>query len=104
GHTSILVKFADPAVSRALARAFEVRLPEVMAVAEGSDRYERALAAVEKAAAALAEYRDNVELQRVLGMTDWTEGLRVRKEAYEQARRALREQGPAPSKRVTDVR
>src|SRR5207248_69608 len=65
--------------------------PHVAAVLAGDDRYERALAAVTEAQAVLAEYRDDVELQRVLGVRDFAEGLKVRREAVETARRALRE-------------
>jgi hypothetical protein len=60
-------------------------------VIEGDNRYADALAAVEDAQGALAEYRDDIEMQRLLGMRDFSEGLRVRKEAVEVARRALRE-------------
>lgn len=65
--------------------------PHVAAVLEGDDRYERALATVEEAQDALAEYRDNIELQQLLGVADFAAGLKVRKEAVATAQRALRE-------------
>ena len=109
GHCECRASFdvlkLDGAIDTALTEAFRNEVPEVLAVAEGSDRYERALDAVERAAATLAEYRDNTDLQKLLGMADFAAGLRVRKEAYELAQRSLREQGPAPSKKgATDVR
>ena len=36
-------------------------------------------------------YRDDVATQRILGVADWTAGLKARKEAIEKARKALRE-------------
>jgi hypothetical protein len=90
GGTSMSVHKVEPAVLHLLDLAIAKRAPHVAAVIEGDNRYADALTAVEQAKRALAEYRDNIELQRVLGMADFAEGLRVRKEAVETARRALR--------------
>jgi hypothetical protein len=103
GRGSMGVKQLQDAVDRALAEAVRQRRAELAVVAEQGERHADALNAVEAANGALAEYRDNVELQRLLGMKGWTEGLRVRKEAVELARRALRELGPKPAP-VKDVR
>jgi site-specific DNA recombinase len=81
----------EPAVDALVDLAIAEGEPHVAAVLEGDDRYERALHAVTEAQEALAEYRDDVELQRVLGVRDFAEGLKVRREAVETARRALRE-------------
>jgi DNA invertase Pin-like site-specific DNA recombinase len=103
GKTAMNVSKADRAVAEAFRQAVENGTSEVLAIANDASAYEEALDAVERAADVLTAYRDSTDLQQVLGLADWTEGLRVRKEAYEQARRALREQGPAP-RRVTDAR
>jgi DNA invertase Pin-like site-specific DNA recombinase len=95
GRSSLVVHKADPAVDFMLDTAIMQRHPAVAAVIEGDNRYADALAEVEQAQQALAEYRDNIEMQQVLGMRDFAEGLRVRKEAVEVARRALR-QVPRP--------
>lgn len=91
GCVSMAVGKVEPAVLHALDLAIAEREQHVAAVIEGDTRYADALIAVEDAQHGLAEYRDNIELQRVLGMRDWTEGLRTRREAVEYARRALRE-------------
>jgi hypothetical protein len=80
----------EPAVLHQLDLAIAQREPQVAAVIEGDNRHTDALASVEEAKAALAEYRDNIELQQVLGVSDFIAGLRTRKEAVETARRALR--------------
>jgi len=103
GKTAITVATADRAVAAAFKAAIESGGTEVMAIANDASAYDDALEAVERAAATLAEYRDSTELQAVLGVADWTAGLRVRKESYELARRSLRERGPAP-RRITDMR
>ena len=61
------------------------------AVIAGDDRYRRALDEVTQAKATLDDYRDNIALQRTLGMADWGEGLKLRKDALDEARRALGE-------------
>jgi DNA invertase Pin-like site-specific DNA recombinase len=88
----------EPAILHQLDLAIATKMPQVAAVIEGDDRYEAALAAVETAKAALAEYRDNVEMQQILGVADFTAGLKVRKEAVETARVALREVPPPKPK------
>jgi DNA invertase Pin-like site-specific DNA recombinase len=97
GGTSMAVSKVESAVLWMLDQAVADRAPHVAAVIEGDNRYEDALAAVESAKQALADYRDDLEMQKVLGMADFGAGLRVRKEAVETARRALREvPRPAP--------
>jgi hypothetical protein len=95
GGTSMSVAKVEPAVLHQLDLAVAQRAPQVAAVIEGDNRHTDALASVEEANAALAEYRDNIELQQVLGVSDFIAGLRTRKEAVETARRALRD-GPRP--------
>jgi DNA invertase Pin-like site-specific DNA recombinase len=91
GGTSISVAKVEPPVLHQLDVAVAQRAPQVAAVIEGDNRYADALASVEDAKAALAEYRDNIELQQVLGVSDFIAGLRTRKKAVETARRALRD-------------
>jgi DNA invertase Pin-like site-specific DNA recombinase len=91
GCSSMAVSKVEPAVEALLDQALAENEPHVAAVLEGDDRYERALATVEEAQDALAEYRDNIELQRLLGVADFAAGLKVRKEAVATAQRALRE-------------
>ena len=91
GGTSMSVAKVEPAVLHQLDLAVAQRAPQVAAVIEGDNRHTDALASVEEAKAALAEYRDNIELQQVLGVSDFIAGLRTRKEAVETARRALRD-------------
>jgi hypothetical protein len=88
------VKKLEDAVDVALSDAFDRKVPEVMAVAEGGQQHEYALEDVERASEALAEWRDSVELQRELGMQTYVEGLKSRKAALELARKVLRELGP----------
>jgi site-specific DNA recombinase len=98
GKTSMSVSKVEPAIFWQLDLAIGNREPHVAAVIEGDTRYSDALVAVEDAQRALEEYRDNLELQKLLGMVDYTEGLRQRKAAVETARRALREvPRPAPA-------
>lgn len=103
GRASMGVYRLENAVEAALGEALKAGREELLAVAAHGEVYDHALEAVEAANRALAEYRDSTELQQVLGMKDWTEGLRVRKDAVEVARRALRELGPQP-KPVEDIR
>lgn len=100
GGTSMAVSKVEPAVLWMLGKAVADRAPHVAAVIEGDNRYADALATVESAKQALSDYRDDIEMQRVLGMVDFAAGLRVRKEAVETARRALRDvPRPAPLSR-----
>jgi DNA invertase Pin-like site-specific DNA recombinase len=90
GHGSMSAAKVEPAVLWQLDQAVANREPHVAAVIEGDTRYGDALIAVEDAQRALVEYRDDVATQRILGMADWTAGLKARKEAIETARKALR--------------
>jgi DNA invertase Pin-like site-specific DNA recombinase len=91
GAASMAVARVEPSVLWQLDLAILNREPHVSAVIEGDTRYADALTAVTEARAALAEYRDSIELQRELGVADFAAGLRVRREAVETARRSLRE-------------
>jgi DNA invertase Pin-like site-specific DNA recombinase len=100
GKASMAVAKVEPAVLDLLKRAILTAEPHVSAVIEGDTRYTDALAAVEAAQLALAQYRDNIELQQTLGMSGFAAGLKVRKQAVETAQRALREAPrPAPLSR-----
>jgi DNA invertase Pin-like site-specific DNA recombinase len=94
GAVALTVAKADSAVSDMLDSAILDRHPAVAAVIEGDTRRNDALDAVAEAQRVLAEYRDDMSLQAILGIKDWAEGLRVRKEAVEVARRALRDLPP----------
>jgi DNA invertase Pin-like site-specific DNA recombinase len=63
----------------------------VGAILEGDTRYVEAEQAVADARRNLEEYRDSLEIQETLGLEAFAEGLRVRKEAYALAQKALRE-------------
>jgi DNA invertase Pin-like site-specific DNA recombinase len=103
GKVAMMMAKVEPAVFAAVHQAVEVDEPHVAAVLAGDDRYQRALEAVEQAQQSLAEYRDNVELQQILGIRDFTVGLRARRDAVEVARRALRET-PRPDNAVDRMR
>jgi len=75
--------------------------PYVAAVIEGSDAYERALADVEDAQQDLAAYRDNVEVQRLLGIEGFAAGLATRMDALTLARAKLAECRPASPPKVS---
>jgi hypothetical protein len=75
--------------------------PYVAAVIEGSDTYERALADVEAAQEDLAEYRDNVEVQRLLGIEGFAAGLATRSDALTLARARLADCRPASTLKVS---
>jgi hypothetical protein len=87
---AMVVTKIEPAVMSVVSEAIMSDEPRVTATLASDDRYERALASVARAQQILAEYRDGTELQAVLGMRDWAQGLRVRREGVEVARRALR--------------
>jgi DNA invertase Pin-like site-specific DNA recombinase len=91
GKLSMRVDKIEPAVLRQLDIALEEHEPHVAAVIQGDTRYADALAAVEQAQADLVMYRDSLDIQRELGAAGFAAGLKVRKEAIETARRALRE-------------
>jgi DNA invertase Pin-like site-specific DNA recombinase len=75
--------------------------PYVVAVIEGSDAYERALADLEATQRDLAEYRDNLEVQRLLGIEGFAAGLATRREALTLARAKLAECRPASTLKVS---
>jgi DNA invertase Pin-like site-specific DNA recombinase len=97
GAASLAVSKLEFAVLYQLQVAIGNREPHIAAVIEGDTRYADALDEVQAATDALAEYRDNIEMQKLLGMKDFAAGLKIRKEAVETARRALREL-PRPEK------
>src|SRR6266540_2623180 len=82
-------------------RALLANRPYVAAVIEGSDAYERALADVEDAQQDLAAYRDNVEVQRLLGIEGFAAGLATRMDALTLARAKLAECRPASPPKVS---
>jgi DNA invertase Pin-like site-specific DNA recombinase len=79
----------DPYVERVLWSAILARDPHVGAIQDDARTYQDALDVVAQAQASLAEYRDDVDLQRDLGLASWKDGLQVRKAALETARREL---------------
>jgi len=97
GSASMAVVKIEPVIRDVVRRAINENEPHVAAALANDDRYTSALDVVENARAALDEYRDNVEIQRELGMADFAAGLRSRREGLEVARRALRETPRPPS-------
>jgi DNA invertase Pin-like site-specific DNA recombinase len=91
GAASMSVPKVEAAVLWQLDLAIVNGVPEVAAVIEGDTRYSDALTAVEEAQRTLDEYRDSLELQRALGISDFAAGLAVRREAVATARRALQD-------------
>jgi hypothetical protein len=79
----------DGYVDDLLWRDRAAHVPHLEAVILGDARYTEALVAVERAQGEHDEFRDNLELQRELGMEGFVKGLRVRKEAVQLARREL---------------
>jgi DNA invertase Pin-like site-specific DNA recombinase len=67
------------------------RNPYIGAILKGDTRYVEAEQAVTEARRRLEEYRDNLDIQETLGLEAFAEGLRVRKEAYALAQKALRD-------------
>ncbi len=63
--------------------------PHVGAVILGDMRYTDALVAVDQARRDFEQFRDSVELQRELGIGGFAQGLKIRKQALELARREL---------------
>lgn len=100
GKASMSVTKVENAVIAQLDKAMLGRNkdPHVVAVLEGDTRYDDALAAVEQAQADLVAYRDSLDIQRELGPAQFAAGLKVRKEAIETARRAMREL-PRPNRK-----
>jgi hypothetical protein len=91
GSASMAVEKVERAVAGMVYDAIMENEPHVAATLADDDRYERALVSVEQAQLALAEYRDDIELQRLLGIRDFAAGLQARREGVDTARRALRE-------------
>jgi DNA invertase Pin-like site-specific DNA recombinase len=94
-HASMKVSKLDAYVEGLLMTAVVAREPHVGAVIEGDTRYQDAMTAVEEAERVYEEFRDSIELQRELGIRGFADGLRVRKEALELARRELAKARPA---------
>jgi DNA invertase Pin-like site-specific DNA recombinase len=88
-HASMMAAKLDGYVEDLLWRDLAAHEPHVEAVILGDTRYGDALAAVERAQREHDEFRDNLELQRELGMEGFVKGLRVRKGAVQLARREL---------------
>jgi DNA invertase Pin-like site-specific DNA recombinase len=72
--------------------------PHIVAVLEGDDRYERALAAVEAARLELDTYRTQIKVTDV-GVEQWKADVGARQAALDLARAELR-QTPAPKKQM----
>jgi DNA invertase Pin-like site-specific DNA recombinase len=94
-HASMKASKLDAYVEGLLMTAVVDREPHVGAVIEGDTRYQDAMTAVHEAERVYEEFRDSVELQRELGIRGFADGLRVRKEALELARRELAKARPA---------
>ncbi len=90
GHASMSLPLVERPVVYQLDRAVGEREPHVAAVIEGDTRYVDALAAVEQAQRDLAQYRDDVGIQRAVGTKEFAAGLATRKALVEEARRSLR--------------
>ena len=102
-HAGMRASKLDAHIDDLLWRAAAEHEPHVEAVILGDSRYTDALLAVEEARRDFEEFRDSVELQRELGIEGFAQGLKVRKEALELARRELakvrRPAGSSGSKR-----
>jgi DNA invertase Pin-like site-specific DNA recombinase len=98
-HASMMAAKLDGYVEDLLWRDLAAHEPHVEAVILGDTRYGDALAAVERAQREHDEFRDNLELQRELGMEGFVKGLRVRKGAVQLARRELARIRPPASGR-----
>jgi DNA invertase Pin-like site-specific DNA recombinase len=89
GRASIKASNLDAHVEGLLSQAAADHEPHFAAVLLGDDRWTAALEKVEEARSTFEGYRDNMELQRQLGLQDFTAGLAVRKTALAAARTAL---------------
>lgn len=89
GRAAMSARRLDGAVIAALNRAISADDQDVIAAVTSDALHRKALADIADAETTLAEYRDNVELQRLLGIADWTAGLEPRKAAVRTARAAL---------------
>jgi len=88
-HAGMLAAKLDGYVDGLLWQAILGHEPHVEAVILGDMRYSDALVAVDQARRDFDEFRDSVELQRELGITGFAQGLKIRKQALELARREL---------------
>jgi site-specific DNA recombinase len=88
-HAGMKASKLDAHIDDLLWRAASEHEPHVEAVILGDARYSDALVAVEEARRTFEEFRDSVELQRELGIGSFAQGLKVRKQALELARREL---------------
>ena len=96
GHGSMAASKIEPAVLWQLDQAVANRHPLIAAVIEGDTRYTDALVAVEDAQRALEEYRDDIKMQRVLGVKDFAAGLRrARRPSSSHGSRFARRLGPS---------
>lgn len=89
-RVGVRAQLLDSWVSRVVTDAMYARVPEVIAVLEGDDRYQRALDAVEQARQELDTYRAEIKVSDV-GAEAWKRDVAARKAALDEARRALRE-------------
>jgi DNA invertase Pin-like site-specific DNA recombinase len=89
-RVSIGANLLDPFAEQLLQRAVVVGVPEVAAVLDGDDRYQRGLQEIETAVRLRDEYRDDIALQAALGKEAYVAGLVKRTEAVEVAREAFR--------------
>ena len=88
-HAGMRASKLDAYVDGLLFKAAAEHEPHVEAVLLGDSRYTDALLAVDQARRDFEEFRDSVELQRELGIAGFAQGLKVRKDALELARREL---------------
>lgn len=88
-HAGMLAAKLDGYVDGLLWQAILGHEPHVEAVILGDMRYTDALVAVDQARSDFEEFRDSVELQRELGIGGFAQGLKIRKQALELARREL---------------
>jgi DNA invertase Pin-like site-specific DNA recombinase len=94
-HASMRASKLDAYVEGLLMTAVVAREPHVGAVIEGDTRYQDAMTAVHEAERVYEEFRDSIEVQRELGIRGFADGLRIRKDALELARRELAKARPA---------
>jgi len=90
-HAGMSAAMLDPLIVDVLEDAIMHRHPAVGRIIEGSTVYADGLAEYEQAVRVHDEYRDDLDAQAALGMPSWLAGLKVRKEAVENARKALSE-------------
>lgn len=94
-HVGIRADLLEDHVSTKLTEAAMSGDPHIAAIIEGDSRYEDALKEVKLAQETFEEFRDDVGVQKTLGIEGFAAGLKVRKEALTTARRHLAEVRPA---------